>query len=109
MARVGFANREELRNWADSKSADGEFPRLIRRLALETGRKLKRLDFPAAEGARLGDWDGTLLAGEATAFIPEGLSAWELSVRKNAGAKAGEDYEKRTNGPGASPTGECTY
>lgn len=109
MKRPGFATRDELARWADTIGAGGELPRLVRRLVLETGKKLRELSFPAAEGSRVGDWDGTVRADEATAFIPEGLSGWELSVDRNAGRKADEDYEKRMSSPDGSPTTDCTY
>jgi cation transport regulator ChaC/SOS response regulatory protein OraA/RecX len=76
---------------------------------LETGKRLRELSFPAAEGSRLGDWDGVVRTEEATAFVPDGLSGWELSVERNAEKKADEDYEKRTKSPDDSPTTECTY
>ncbi|MBN9622334.1 MAG: hypothetical protein J0H06_05165, partial [Actinobacteria bacterium] len=56
-----------------------------------------------------GDWDGSVRSGVATAFIPGGLSVWELSVRKDVGIKADEDHEKRTTTPDGTPTTETTY
>lgn len=109
MTRPGFIDREGLRSWADSVGAGTEFPRLIRRLILETGRSVTELTFPAAEGARVGGWDGVVRNSQATPFIPEGLSGWELSVEKNVGAKADSDYEQRTSSPDGSPTQDWTY
>lgn len=109
MARPGTANRQELAKWADSIGASSEFPRLIRRLVLETGKALTELSFPAAEGSRLGDWDGIVRAGEATPFIPDGLSGWELSVEKAVTKKADSDYAKRTTSPDGKLTSDCTY
>jgi hypothetical protein len=101
--------RAHLRNWADRVSAPGEFPRLLRRLILETGGDVVGLEFPAGEGVSAGDWDGSVRSGSATPFIPAGLSVWELSVRKDVGTKAEEDYEKRTATPDGTPTAEATY
>lgn len=109
MARPGFATREELSRWADSVAASTELPRLIRRLILESGKGLTELKFPAAEGARVGDWDGVVRSGEATAFIPDGLSGWELSVEKNVTRKASEDYDKRIASPDGTPPATCAY
>lgn len=109
MARPGFATREELSRWADSVAASTELPRLIRRLILESGKGLTELRFPAAEGARVGDWDGVVRSREATAFIPDGLSGWELSVDKNVAKKASDDYEKRVASPDGAPTASCAY
>ena len=109
MTRPGFIDREGLRSWADSVGAGTEFPRLIRRSILETGRSVTELAFPAAEGARVGGWDGSVRSSQATPFIPEGLSGWEVSVEKDVGAKADSDYERRTSSPDGSPMQDCTY
>jgi hypothetical protein len=101
--------RAHLRSWADRFSAASEFPRLIRRLILETGTEVVGLAFPAEEGVAAGDWDGSVRSGAATAHIAAGLSVWELSVRKDVGTKAEEDYEKRTTTPDGTPTTEATY
>jgi hypothetical protein len=101
--------RAALLAWADRVSVQSEFPRLLRRLILETGEDVLGLSFPAGEGVSAGDWDGSVRSGAATPFIPAGLSVWELSVNKNSGAKADEDYAKRTTTPDGTPTAEATY
>ncbi len=96
----------DLERWADSLSARGELPALIRRLILATSPEGLLIDFPAEEAAQGGGWDGTLVvqAGGGTAFVPEGASYWELSTEKSTGSKASADYAKRTATPeGASP------
>jgi hypothetical protein len=82
---------------------------LVRRLVLETGRSVVQLGFPAGEGVSTGSWDGTVRATEATAFIPNGLSLWELSVDKSPGVKADSDYGKRLTTPDGAPTSDCVY
>lgn len=109
MARPGFVDQQELLRWANTLGSRSDFPRLIRRLILETGRGVVQLGFPAGEGTGVGSWDGTVRATEATAYIPAGLSLWELSVEKSVGRKADDDYDKRTTTPDASLTGDCTY
>jgi hypothetical protein len=109
MARPGLADQQELLRWADTVSARSDFPRLVRRLILETGRGVVQLGFPAGEGVAVGSWDGTVRSTEVTAFIPLGLSLWELSVEKSVGSKAEADYAKRTTSPDGSPTQDCTY
>ena len=109
MAEPGLADQQELLRWADTISARSDFPRLIRRLILETGRGVVQLGFPAGEGVAVGSWDGTVRSTEATAFIPLGLSLWELSVERSVGTKAEADYTKRTTTPDGSPTRDCTY
>jgi hypothetical protein len=101
--------RAHLRSWADRVSAASEFPRLLRRLILETGAEVVGLGFPAGEGVAAGGWDGSVRSGTATPFIPGGLSVWELSVREDVGTKADEDYGKRAATPDGTPTAEATY
>jgi len=109
MIGPGLVARHELLQWADTTTARSELPRLLRRLVLETGRGLVQPGFPAGEGVATGGWDGTLIATEATPYIPAGLSVWELSVEKSPGAKADRDYKKRDSTPDGSPTQSCTY
>jgi hypothetical protein len=109
MARLGLADQTDLARWANSLAAPADFPRLLRRLILETGRGVVRLGFPAGEGIGEGGWDGTVRATEATAFIPAGLSLWEVSTRKDVKRKADQDYAKRLSTPDGSPTCDCTY
>lgn len=109
MPEITRVDSAQLKQWADRVSARSELPRLVRRLILETGRGVVQLGFPAGEGVSAGDWDGSVRATEATPFVPDGLSAWELSVNKSPGKKAEEDYAKRTSTPDGSPTREATY
>ncbi len=109
MARPGFADRNKLRDWADARQSQSEFPRLIRRLILETTPGVVELGMPAGEGVAAGRWDGTLRATGASAWVPEGLSVWELSVDDHPGTKAEDDYTKRASTRDATPTSDCTY
>ena len=109
MERPGLVDQQELLRWADSVAARSEFPRLLRRLILETARGVVRIGVPAGEGISAGGWDGTVRATEATPYVPAGLSVWELSVERSVGTKADSDYAKRSATPDGSPIGECTY
>ena len=109
MPSLGRADQHDLLQWADTVSARTELPRLIRRLALETGAGLVSLGFAAGAGTSAGSWDGTARATGATAFVPRGLSLWELSVERKVDPKADSDFAKRTSTPDGSPTGDCSY
>lgn len=109
MTRPGYVDRSKLQNWADTRSAQSEFPRLVRRLVLETTPGLLELGMPAGEGVAAGDWDGSIRTTDATAWVPEGLSVWELSVNSSPKTKADEDYVKRAATPDGTATGDCTY
>lgn len=97
--------------WGGLESvAASEFPRLIRRLAWETAPDAVRLGFPAGSGTSAGDWDGSVRTVTGNAFVPAGLSVWELSVEKSGmTAKADDDYGKRTSTPDGSPTSDAEY
>lgn len=109
MARPGFVDRKRLANWADTRQAQGELPRLVRRLILETSEGLVELGMPAGDGVAAGGWDGSVRATEGNAWVPEGLSVWELSVNASPGVKADSDYAKRDDAPGGAATSDCTY
>lgn len=109
MGRPGYIDRNKLQSWADTRPSQSEFPRLVRRLILETTPGLVQLGMPAGDGVAAGDWDGSVRTHKATAWVPEGLSVWELSVNSSPNAKADEDYSKRANTPDATPTADCTY
>ena len=65
--------------WAGWVSGKCELPRLVRRLILETGRGVVQLGFPAGEGIRAGDWDGTLVRAPEAPYIP----TWPLQCGRS--------------------------
>ncbi|MCL6422721.1 hypothetical protein Bequi_04855 [Brachybacterium sp. JHP9] len=81
----------------------------MRRLILETTPGLVELGMPAGDGVAAGDWDGSVRTAEATAWVADGLSVWELSVNSSPNTKADDDYSKRTDTPDGAPTSDCTY
>ncbi|WP_158682477.1 hypothetical protein [Nocardia cyriacigeorgica] len=107
--RPGYVDRNKLQSWADTRTSQSDFPRLVRRLILETTPGLVELGMPAGDGVAAGDWDGSVRASKATAWVPEGLSVWELSVNSSPNTKADEDYSKRIRTPDGTPTTDCTY
>ncbi|MFM7536969.1 MAG: hypothetical protein ACKO91_14410 [Acidimicrobiales bacterium] len=109
MPRPGFADRNRLKNWADSVASRTEFPRLVRRLILESTPGVVQLGMPAGEGVSAGSWDGTVRSTTSNAWVPAGLSVWELSVDSSPGAKADDDYSKRLTAPDGGATQDCTY
>lgn len=109
MARLGYAERSDLKTWgSQTRSAAGELPQLVRRLILETA-PVTKLGFAAAEGIGVGGWDGTARATAETAHVPAGLSLWELSTDGSPGRKARDDFDKRLGTPDGSPTSDAVY
>src|SRR5450755_1284693 len=109
MARPGLADRDDLLRWAATVSARTEFPRLIRRLVLETVPGAVRLGFPAGSGVSAGGWDGSVRTITGNGFVPAGLSVWELSVEEKVNTKADSDYDKRGGTPDGSPVSDAVY
>lgn len=107
--RPGYVDRNKLQSWADTRASQSDFPRLVRRLILETTPGLVELGMPAGDGVAAGDWDGSVRTTKATAWVPDGLSVWELSVNSSPNKKADEDYSNRTDTPDGTPTTDCTY
>lgn len=108
-SRAGYIDRNKLQSWADRRASQSDFPRLVRRLILETTPGLVQLGMPAGDGVAAGDWDGSVRTTAATAWVADGLSVWELSVNSSPNMKADDDYSKRTGTPDGTPTSECTY
>lgn len=108
-SRAGYIDRNKLQSWADTRASQSDFPRLVRRLILESTPGLVQLGMPAGDGVAAGDWDGSVRTTEATAWVADGLSVWELSVNSSPNTKADDDYSKRTDTPDGTPTSECTY
>jgi hypothetical protein len=98
-----------LKAWAKKRESDGEFPRLIRRLILETTPRLVHLGVPAGDGVSTGGWDGVVETSEGSPWVPEGRSLWELSTEESVGAKADRDYEKRVENPLVDHPGDHEY
>jgi len=94
-----WVTSSDLDRWAALQQGVDILPVLLRRLIAASSPKA-RYHFRAHEGVRLPGWDGKVTCPETTAFIPEGLSAWELGTGKDPGRKATADYCKRTADPG---------
>lgn len=93
------ANATDIDQWADRREAQATLPRLIRRLVLASVRRVERLHFRSDEGVQLAGWDGIAQVPTGSAYVPDGLSGWELSTRSDVKGKADDDYETRSKDP----------
>ena len=82
---------------------------LLRRLVHSTGRDLSEVVFPGYDNAERKGWDGTTVAGAATAWIPAGKSCWEFSVTQNPGRKADTDYLARSHSTSPHERKKCSF
>lgn len=70
------------------------FAVLLRTLVNSTGSDLTRVDFPGNDASEQPGWDGEIVAGQATPWIPAGHSGWEFGVTKDIKGKADGDFAK---------------
>jgi hypothetical protein len=88
---------KDIERWAGTREAQGDLPRLIRRLAVQAGT-VTEIAFPAGESVSRPGLDGLILCEDGDPWVPAGRSAWEVSVERNVTTKANGDYRKRTQG-----------
>ncbi len=93
----------ELESWARSIPARSRLSVLLRTLVNSTGTGLIKVDFLGNDDAERPGWDGYTSAAQATPWIPEGLSGWELGTNQNVKGKADGDFAKSVN---ATPKAE---
>lgn len=84
--------------WAPQRDCQENLPLLIRKLIRADAENISSIRFPAGDNISLGDWDGKLINGIGTVYVPEGLSVWEVGTNKDYKKKAEEDFKKRTAG-----------
>jgi len=104
-----LADATDLNRWADTRSAQADLPRLVRRLVRAENDQVQRVEMRGGEGVGLTGYDGFAEASRATPFVPEGLSVWEMGVGGDPGAKAQRDYRSRTDNPQGIDRAEHTF
>lgn len=109
--RNNFINRIsalDLQQWADQMRARAELPRLVRLLIHSVPGELVSIDMPAGEGIQRHGWDGIVESRVGNAWLPAGLSGWEMGVDKDPRRKANEDYAARgKDALGLNPAQSC--
>ena len=58
---------------------------------------------------RIGGWDGYVVAGEESAFVPAGESVWEFGTGHRVKTKADGEYAKRSASPGTVDPSRSTF
>ncbi len=92
-----WVNGAEINNWARNyHSARFKLPQVLRRLVLGSVRT-KKLNFPSDEDAERRGFDGHLQASTGNAWVPDGISVWEIGTSAKPEIKAEEDFQKRTS------------
>lgn len=94
-----WATATDIHQWSDRRDAQEDLPRLLRRLVLVSHSGVRRISFRSGEGVQVPGIDGRVETDEGSAFVPEGVSVWEMGAGGNPASKAQEDYAKRTADP----------
>lgn len=102
-------NATDLDRWAHQRDSQATLPKLIRRLVLATATKVERLHFRSDEGVQLGGWDGIVQVTTGNAFVPDGISGWELSTSGDVKGKAIDNYQKRSADPHGLDTADTSF
>jgi hypothetical protein len=109
MPPVTLVDATDLVTWANRRSSQEILPRLLRRLVHAVVDHPIRVGFPAGEGVQLEGWDGIVAVEEGNAFVPSGMSAWELGTNKSVKGKADSDYAKRCQNPRGIDPAQSTF
>ena len=106
---VGLVQRHHVRSWADQGDARYGLVELVQRLVEETANGPVVVEFAIDEGVDLGGFDGKVRAEAESRWVPDGGSVWELSVRRDVGTKANDDYANRVAAPAGWSMSETVY
>lgn len=104
-----LVGRQRLREWAGTRDAQHDLPKLVRRLVHATAKNPKTITFRSEAGVQLGGWDGIVVADGGDPRVPEGPSGWELSCADDHPRKPQNDYESRTDDPAPLERDEATF
>ena len=96
-----------LEQWSSTRESQGILPTLVRQLVHASSEQPTRIEIPG-DVQRHG-WDGVVEAPKAFLFVPEGVSAWEISVENNPKRKAEKVFKDRKKGPLGIPPSEVTF
>lgn len=95
--------------WGGTRDGQAKLPELASRLILAVYGPAAALRFPSDDSIQHAGWDGVCDTPRDSTHIPAGKSVWEIGAqRARIGAKAQEDYAKRTANPlGVNPSETC--
>lgn len=98
MDNLELVDATDLDAWARRREAQELLPHLIRRL-LSSTPCVTGLSMRASDGISIPGWDGRVNGGGGAAYVPSGLSCWEMGTDEDCRGKAQSDYKKRTEDP----------
>lgn len=96
---MNIVTRNHLERWADTTLSKSTLPHLVSRLIRATTPPSTKLNMSWGNSTYIRGWDGIVSCKEERAYVPLGISSWELGTAANCKEKADSDYEKRKNNP----------
>ena len=108
---MNWLDARDFEQWANTFDCAAKLPWLIHRLIRATTdpSDLRQINVPWGSSVNRLGWDGRVEAQIGNAFVPQGVSAWEMSCRGDTKTKADEDYNKRTDNPANVDPGTSTF
>ncbi len=103
MMPIHLITATHLKNWR-GREPQGDLPTLVRDLVWSTACDLEYIAFPGGDSVYRPGFDGTVVTGSSSVYVPEGVSIWEIGTDSNAKNKAEKDYKKRTKSPDENAT-----
>lgn len=94
-----LVTRDNLEKWADTTFSKAVLPYLISRLVRATTPASTKANLPSGSASYIGGWDGIVNCETETAYVPQGISLWELGTTSDCKGKADDDYDKRKANP----------
>lgn len=94
-----LVTRDSLERWADTTFSKSVLPYLISRLVRATTPASTKANLPSGSATYIGGWDGIVNCETETAYVPQGISLWELGTTSDCKGKADGDYDKRKANP----------
>jgi len=98
----------QIQNWADQRRAQEQLPTLVRQLISSTCHATK-LSMPGGESVGEPGLDGEVIAPHGNAWVPQGLSYWEMGCSGSPATKANSDYNKRTQSTDHAVAKDVTF
>lgn len=99
----------QLEHWADRPDARTQLSQLVRQAVLETVHEVHLIRMPSGSSVNRPGWDGYLEVERGDPWVPDGISLWEFSCRKDIRNKATKDYDNRTSDPIGADPGSSTF
>lgn len=93
----------DIEAWASQNiAARSRFAVFLRTLVHSTGIGLTEVDLPGNDDAQRVGWDGRVVAGEGTPWVPSNCSGWEFGTNEDSKPKADGDYKKSVDATDAA-------